>query len=56
VAVLGPAAASARTARIETLLRSGIASWGGGKPRGLSRPVRLARGPTIASTIVRDRR
>ena len=56
VAVMGPAAASARTARIEALLRSGIASWGGGKQRGLARPVRLTRGPTIAATIVEDRR
>ncbi len=56
VAVIGPAAASARTARIEAMLRSGVARWAGGKPRGLARPVRLTGGPSVAEAIIEDRR
>lgn len=56
VAVIGPAAASVLTERLEAMLRSGMARWAGGKPRGSSRPVRLRQGPSVADAIVEDRR
>ncbi len=56
VAVISPAAETALDKGIDAMLRSGAARWGGGKPRGLSRPIRLSRGPSLAETILADRR
>ena len=56
VAVIGPAAGSALTERLEAMLRSGRARWAGGKPRGSARPARLGHGPSVAAVIIEDRR
>lgn len=58
VATLGPAgiaAAPARDAWARGLVADGRASWGGGKPRGVH-GVTLSAGPTIAHTVLDDRR
>jgi prevent-host-death family protein len=46
-----PEVAWARSAVAE-----GRARWSGGKPGGASRPVALTAGPTIADTVLEDRR
>lgn len=56
VAVIGPAAGSALTERLEGMLRSGMARWGGGKPRGSARPAQLRRGLSVSAAILEDRR
>lgn len=55
IAVLGPAAESAQTRRVEQLLIKGLARWDGGKPRGALRPVQLS-GPSVADAVTEDRR
>lgn len=55
IAVLGPAAASAQTRRVERLLTRGLARWDGGKPRGAARPVSIS-GPAVAEAVTEDRR
>ncbi len=56
VAVIGPVVTSPRANRLEAMLRTGAARWTGGKPRGSTRPARLTHGPSVADTIVEDRR
>ncbi len=56
VAVIGPAAGSARTEGLEAMLRSGLARWAGGKPHGSTKPARLSHGPSVAAAIIEDRR
>jgi len=56
VAVIGPAVASPRIRRLEEMVRTGVARWGGGKPRGSARPARLTHGPSVADAIIEDRR
>lgn len=34
----------------------GRARWSGGRPRGASRPIALTGGPTMADTVLEDRR
>jgi prevent-host-death family protein len=55
VAVISPAAGPARDEKLDDLLRDGTARWDGGKPRGISRPVRV-RGPSVAEAVIEDRR
>lgn len=55
VAVIGPAG-SMLTERLEAMLRSGMAWWAGGKPRGSARPARLTHGASVAQAIIEDRR
>ena len=38
-----------------SMLREGIAKWGGGKPRGSNPPVKIKGGP-ISDTVIRERR
>ena len=42
-------------AGIETMVRERTARWGGGKPRGASRPPRI-KGPSVAQAVLEDRR
>jgi prevent-host-death family protein len=34
----------------------GRARWSGGRPKGASRPIALTHGPTMAETVLEDRR
>jgi prevent-host-death family protein len=54
VAVLMPPE-SREDAAIAAMIREGLASWGGGKPRGSSRPVKI-KGRPISETVLEDRR
>jgi len=40
---------------IARMVQEGIASWGGGKPRGATHPQRV-RGAPVSSTVLEDRR
>ncbi len=55
VAVLSPAVEKAVDQRVDTMLREGVAEWGGGKPRGSRRPARV-KGSTMAQTVIETRR
>jgi prevent-host-death family protein len=55
IAVLGPPEASPDDEEISRMVREGLAAWGGGKPRGAVRPIRV-RGKTISQTVLEDRR
>jgi prevent-host-death family protein len=55
VARIVPAEAPTIQRALEPLLRSGHASWSGGKPRGTVKPP-VIRGRTISQFIVEDRR
>ena len=58
VATISPtdaAGASEADVWAQSLVATGRASWGGGKPRGVA-GVTLAVGPTMAETVLDDRR
>ena len=55
VAVITPPDAPADHEAVTRMVREGIASWGGGKPRGATRPARV-RGKPVSSTVLEDRR
>ena len=55
VAIISPPPATQVDRHIETLLREGIARWGGGKPRGSKRPPKI-KGPTVGQAVIEDRR
>jgi len=55
VAVLGPPEATTSNEDIWRMVRAGLASWSGGKPRGARRPARI-NGKPIHETIREDRR
>ena len=55
VALMTPPHAPAEHEAIIGMVREGIASWGGGKPRGSARPVRV-RGKPVSQTVLEDRR
>ena len=55
IAVLGPAEAAAHDEDIRQMVREGLAAWGGGKPRGLKKRIRIRGGP-ISDTVLEDRR
>ena len=55
VAILSPPPTSQADRHIETMLREGIARWGGGKPRGAPHPPRI-KGPSVAQAVIEDRR
>ncbi len=40
---------------IEAMVRERAARWGGGKPRGATRPPRI-KGPSVAQAVIEDRR
>jgi prevent-host-death family protein len=55
LALMTPPHAPAEHEAIIGMVREGIASWGGGKPRGSARPVRV-RGKAVSRTVLEDRR
>jgi prevent-host-death family protein len=55
VAIVVPPEEKDEVARARAMVREGIASWGGGKPRGSSRPVKV-KGRPISETMLEDRR
>jgi prevent-host-death family protein len=54
VAVLSAPADGSLERELEEMLRTGLARWGGGKPRGAARPPRN-RGASVADAIREDR-
>ena len=55
VALISPPEESPKVQKIARMVREGVARWGGGKPRGSSRPPRI-RGKPIAHTVLEERR
>lgn len=56
VAELIPAHSSALRQRFEPMIRAGLLRWGGGKPRGLTRPIRAKGGASASRIVIEDRR
>ncbi len=52
---LGPAAGGRSQERARELVRLGVASWSGGKPKGLPRPPRPRAG-LVSDAVIEDRR
>lgn len=52
---LGPAAAGSSAQRARALARTGIASWSGGKPKGLPHAPRPQAG-LVSDAVIEDRR
>ena len=52
---LGPAAGGRSAERARTLVRKGVASWSGGKPKGLSGAPRPKAG-LVSEAVIEDRR
>jgi prevent-host-death family protein len=55
VAVVIPPDENEEVARVMAMVKEGLARWGGGKPRGSSRPVKV-KGRPISETMLEDRR
>jgi prevent-host-death family protein len=55
VAVLAPPETPPDDEVIRRMVREGVASWGGGKPQGAKRPIKI-RGKPISDTVLEDRR
>jgi prevent-host-death family protein len=55
IAVLTPPDTPPDDEHIRWMVREGLAAWGGGKPKGASRPIRI-RGRAISDTVLEDRR
>ena len=55
IAVLSPPESTADDEDIRRMVREGLASWAGGKPRGATRPARI-KGKPMHETIREDRR
>jgi prevent-host-death family protein len=55
VAVIVPPEENDEVARAMAMVKEGLAHWGGGKPRGSSRPVKV-RGKPISQTVLDERR
>ena len=54
VAALGPVAESDEDRVLLELVREGRAEWGGSKPEGARKPVRV-KGPSVAEAVIEDR-
>jgi prevent-host-death family protein len=52
---LGPAGGGRNAERARALIRKGVASWSGGKPKGLPRAPRPLAG-LVSDSVVEDRR
>ena len=52
---LGPAAGGQNAERARALVRKGVASWSGGKPKGLPRAPRPQAG-LVSDAVIEDRR
>ena len=46
---------SAADERLEGMIREGLATWGGGKPRGSKKRVKI-KGQPISETVIEERR
>jgi prevent-host-death family protein len=55
IAVISPPAEASVDHGIETLIREGLAQWGGGKPRGAARPPRI-KGRPVSEIVIEERR
>jgi prevent-host-death family protein len=55
VAVLSPPEETPEARHVATMVREGIARWGGGKPAGSARGVKM-QGQPIARTVLEERR
>jgi antitoxin (DNA-binding transcriptional repressor) of toxin-antitoxin stability system len=55
IAMIVPIPQDPEEEAIWKLVRAGVASWSGGKPRGASRPVKI-HGPSVAQAVLEDRR
>ena len=55
VAVMAPPDAPLEHEVVAGMAREGLASWGGGKPRGAAHPARV-RGRPVSRTVLEDRR
>ena len=55
VAVIAPPVVTDEDRSVVGMVGAGLARWGGGKPRGSSRPVKI-RGKPIARTVIEGRR
>jgi prevent-host-death family protein len=55
VALVVPPNESDEVSRAMAMVREGLASWNGGKPRGSSRPIKV-KGRPISETMLEDRR
>lgn len=44
------------TSRLLELARAGVLQWSGGKPKGLSKPIKLrGKGPSMSEMVLEDR-
>ncbi len=41
---------------LRRLRRSGVISWGGGKPKGSDPPIPITPGPPVSDYVIEDRR
>ena len=41
--------------RLEGMIREGLATWGGGKPKGSKKPAKL-KGASVSDAVIEDRR
>ena len=55
IALLIPPSPVEQEYGLQTMVDEGLASWSGGKPRGVRRPI-LVKGGSLARMIVEDRR
>jgi prevent-host-death family protein len=55
VALIAPPDAPPEHVVVAGMVREGLASWGGGKPRGSAHPPRV-RGKPVSRTVLEDRR
>ena len=46
---------SAVDERLEAMVREGLATWGGGKPKGSKKPAKL-KGASVSDAVIEDRR
>lgn len=55
IAIILPTPSDPEEEALQRLLRTGRASWSGGKPRGITRRVTL-KGSSVAQAVIEDRR
>ena len=46
---------SAADERLEGMIREGLATWAGGKPKGSKKPAKI-KGPSVSDAVIEDRR
>ena len=56
IALIGPPDGGPAFDQINAIIATGKARWSGGKPRGISRPVRLPAAKSLSKAILEDRR